>query len=253
MHPQSDSISRSIKRLPAEIVDMVCQLVQQDDIANLRLTSRFLNDVATPYLLKHLEVTFNRSSFDRVLEISKHPIISKHITGLIYEPNSLAAISRGEWEAYLPACDPTQTYPLPPFSNSLKRIREIQRWQRVSKTCAKSKVNPYSKTQLDDAWASYQQHLEEQRDLRKCGYGVREFTDVFNRFTNLSEVTMNHIHGIKERPGEHSNNPYYTALANVGSHKFDCSPAGVQHVRSLLTALHEAKTRLVGLRIGNVS
>ena len=76
-----------IERFPPEILDRICEDLKTRDIRSLRLVSRFCSNVATPWLINSFGLRFTLSSFRRLNEISRHPVISLWITSIVYVPN----------------------------------------------------------------------------------------------------------------------------------------------------------------------
>ena len=67
---------------------MICQELKLDSIKNTRLVSKTCCEIATPFLMDQVHLIFKLDSFERLLAISRHPIISQHITSIYYEPDS---------------------------------------------------------------------------------------------------------------------------------------------------------------------
>lgn len=89
-----------IDQIPTEIVARICENVPAVDVLNVRLTSRFLSNVANPFLLDEIHLIFKRDSFQRLLDISRHPVISRAVTKLLYEFGSLPTFEdRRGWES----------------------------------------------------------------------------------------------------------------------------------------------------------
>ena len=234
--------------LPPEIAEFICDTAHPGDIPSLRLVSRFWNGVASPYLLHKPKLLFKQDSFDRLLEISEHPLFSNLVTHLVYQPNTLTKRNRVEWESAISTrVSITDEMSLPPGPNATEREERLYR-RRCKKSCVQ--LGPPSKEELDNAWNTYETFLREQDDLRRRDYGFTELNEAITRFSNLRRVSMNHGWGLWH--GNPDVNPYADALARAGSD--DQYPdAGVPQMRSLLMALHASGVKLQSLRIGQVS
>ena len=57
--------------------------------ARLRLACKAFAAIGTQYLLHQVHLIFKSSSFDRLREISEHPIISQHVDYLYYEADTV--------------------------------------------------------------------------------------------------------------------------------------------------------------------
>lgn len=88
--------------LPAELALEICRLLDIQDIKNLRLVSKYHNDLAIPFLFHQLQLVFHAESFDRLLAVAQHPVISKEIKSLYYEPALIEDHeSRDRWERHV--------------------------------------------------------------------------------------------------------------------------------------------------------
>ena len=234
-----------IQRLPPEIASLICHSIHTRDVLNLRLVSTFWNNVATPFFPRHISIVFKPESFRRLLDISRHPVISKQITSLYYEPNTLRQyVKQGDWEA--PFIDDSyfQSFEaVPPPDASERRLRAYRR--NIAKISERP-THSYSRSQLSKGYKEYTRMHAEQEDLRNKGYGLKEFSDAMSRLPNLSKVCMNHGWGIYQRP-EGARNAFATGLTNAGT-----DYCGIPFMLSLLRAVHEAGIKLVTLQLGDV-
>ena len=242
-----------METLPTEIAKLIYDGIHLADKPRLRLVSRFWNDIVTPYLLEEPKLVFKQDSFDRLLNISKHPYFSKRVISLIYEPNTLRPRDRYDWEKFLHIPYSPEDIPLPSGPNPTQRDMRV-----YHRTLAKAKgqKQPHSKKMLDDAWSVYKELFEEQQNLRGREYCTDEIREILQNFPNLREIHMNHGWGLW--PGEgwvtgETKNLYARALASTDVDDWTSEPSGVPHMRSVLLAIDKAGIRLEMFRIGFVS
>ena len=76
----------SLSTLPPELLEGICELLRPADLKCLRLVSRNLNDVAMKYFLDVVHVDLLPESFDQLLAIAAHPVISSHVRVVMYFP-----------------------------------------------------------------------------------------------------------------------------------------------------------------------
>ena len=143
-----------IERIPPEIADLICYPLDEEDIANLCLVSKFWNNVATPFLPGNVNLVFKPESFERLLDISRHPVISKQITALYYEPNTLDEYTtQDEWEKTIIAdsyAEDIEALPSPDASE-----RKLRAWRRnITKIRERPRRN-YSRDCLEKAYKNY--------------------------------------------------------------------------------------------------
>lgn len=95
--PQPDSTC-FLERLPPEIATLICHSSDEGDVPSLRSASKFWNSVATPFMPTDIILVFKPESFQRLVDISRHPVIGKKITSLYYEPNTLCEyVTQDDW------------------------------------------------------------------------------------------------------------------------------------------------------------
>jgi len=80
--------STRLDRLPTELSQTICELVEIEGIQSLRLVSKLMKKLATPFLLSEMQLVFHPDSFERLLAISRHPELSKQVKILYYEPDA---------------------------------------------------------------------------------------------------------------------------------------------------------------------
>ncbi|KAF7953097.1 hypothetical protein EAE96_006316 [Botrytis aclada] len=72
--------------LPIEMIRAVCEHLPQEDITNFRLTSNICATAGMDRLVQDIYVIFTRESFEKLLNISNHPEMSKHVKAIHYDP-----------------------------------------------------------------------------------------------------------------------------------------------------------------------
>lgn len=184
-----------LDQLPVEVVSEICQNIPEADIPNVRLTSRFLSGVATPFLLNEIHLVFKRSSFERLLEISQHPVISRSVTSLFYEPDSLDRFqSRGDWEdsiMELSYLDLLQRLPKRGASEEeQRRAEQREREQFQDRRRMGDRSKQYSEDDLAEGWDAYQELYEEQESLRSRDHGFEAMCTAMRILPNLHSITM---------------------------------------------------------------
>lgn len=67
------------------------------DLCSLRLTSKALNEIATDVLFHTYTIALRRHSLDTLLEISKHPFISKMVKEIVFDISRYNLATREEY------------------------------------------------------------------------------------------------------------------------------------------------------------
>lgn len=243
--PAESSSTCYIERLPPEVAELICYSIDEKDVPNLRLVSKFWNNIATRFLLGNVNLVFKPESFQRLLDISRHPLISKHITSLYYEPNTLDDYTtQYDWESNIINNSDTGAFGALPGPDASER--ELRAWRRnITKIRERPRHN-YSRSYLEKAYKEYTRMYAEQEELRRRDYGLQEFSDAMSRLPNLSEICMNHGWAIYVRRKDAIN-----AFA-AGLHYAGGDYCGIPFMSSLLLAVHEAGIKLSILQLGSV-
>ena len=248
--PSQLSSSCCIERIPPEVANLICYNIDKEDALNLRLVCKFWNDVATPFMpsmSQKVTLIFKPESFQRLVDIPRHPFIGKQVTSLYYEPDTLMKhATKDDWEDYItsfPRCEAE-----PPSDASERGLRLYNR--NVARDRA-SPVRNYSRSHLDKAYKEYTRMYAEQEDLRNRGYGFKQLSDAMSRLPNLSDICMNHGSAICQGP-KGVNNAFASSLSKPRGDYY-CGDGGISFMRSLLLAVYEAGIELDTLRLGAVN
>ncbi|KAI4250684.1 MAG: hypothetical protein LQ352_005302 [Teloschistes flavicans] len=165
----------------------ICRLLDIQDIKNLRLVSKYHNDLAIPFLFHQLQLVFHAESFDRLLAVAQHPVISKEIKSLYYEPALIEDHeSRDRWERHV---------------QSPMAIRSAR------------KDPKYTAEQLEVGYVQYEEQLQGQNRLKKTHYGNSQFRQAIPNMPNLQHLVM----AISNYRKPASN--YFTKTFEPGLHK----------------------------------
>jgi F-box-like len=85
--------------LPQEILQDVFVRLKPADLKNIGFTCKTFGDVAAETLLPAIHVVFTKHSFERLRDVSLHPIFSLYVNEIIYEADRLDHYEdREEWE-----------------------------------------------------------------------------------------------------------------------------------------------------------
>ena len=238
-----------IERIPPEIANLICYSIDKEDALNLRLVSKFWNDVATPFMPSmpgKVNLIFKPESFQRLVDIPRHPVIGKQVTSLYYQPDTLIEhATKGDWKKDV--CDRRvfqRREAVPPPDASERSLRLYRR--NDARNCGRPPHN-YSRSQLEKAYKEYTRMYAEQEDLRNRGYGFKELSDAMSRLPNLSDICMSHRGAICQGP-----RGLMTAFA-AGLSRGRGDYCGIPFMRSLLLAVYEAGIELDTLRLGDVN
>ena len=234
-----------IESLPTEISNSICHLIDEKDILNLRLASKFWNNIATFFFPRNVNLVFKPESFRRILEISRHPVISKQVTSLYYQPNILDEyVSQEKWEKRIAYSGYPRNFERCPGPDASER--SLRCWRRNLTKYRARHLHRYSRGYVKKAYKGYTQRYAEQEDLRNRNYGLKELSNALSHFPNLSEICLNHGRAIYEPPIGFRD-LFAGGLLSAGE-----DYCGIPFMRSLLHAIQEADVALNELQISSV-
>ncbi|KAL8741966.1 MAG: hypothetical protein Q9190_005490 [Brigantiaea leucoxantha] len=240
-------------RLPPEILSRVCSFVSRDEIKDLRLVSRYLSNVATPQLITAIYLIFLPKSFDRMLAISRHPILSQYVTSIVYEYDTLDYYdTQVEWERHIIRCrevDGTLEHPGPSSTERERRAYNRALGKAFHKPVQKIFPAFRKPAFRKKAYKAYLDLFNGQENLRKQGYGFAIITDAMTRFPKLEKICMSEACAAFF-PTNYSKNAFGAGLLSPFGLDQDTRNSGQILMRSLLVSAYEAGTKLTSMRIG---
>ena len=241
-----------IKQLPPEVLHMIFTYLPRH-IPELRLLCKSFADIGLHYLLSSYHLIFKKSSFERLLEISQHPVLSKCIKSIFYEADTLSEYdTRKEWEEHI------SDYYCPDF-NELSTIGDrntgTARAQRASRRayvkCMQGPRSSCSARQFREAYSCYRQCISDQREMIALDYNAESINDAIKRLPNLVslEMSMHYCLGSRTKCVESAFSP--TLYRPCGDHH-QPDHEGVAQLRSLLFGALESSRRIEELHCGYV-
>jgi hypothetical protein len=79
----ASSSTSILSRLPIEVVSIVYSFLPVHDIAQVRLTCKDCAKIGERHLVRDLHLMFHAKSFQNILNISLHPVLSKYVTSIL--------------------------------------------------------------------------------------------------------------------------------------------------------------------------
>ncbi|TGO67138.1 hypothetical protein BOTNAR_0047g00050 [Botryotinia narcissicola] len=144
--------------LPFEMIEAVCNYLPQRDVVNFRLMSNICAVASTDCLVEKLHVIFTRESFEKLINISKHPRMSKRVLAIHYDPLRMRAVGEDD-------------------SNHLLRDVEFQ-------------PGSESLTKLIRGFEARNKICEEQDLMVKSEFSSFVFSQVLPKLSSLNFLTM---------------------------------------------------------------
>ena len=242
--------------MPNEILHMVFEQLmhrdQQPDIARLRLVCKRFAHIGSYYLLSDAHLFFKSSQFERLRQISEHPIISKKIDTLYYEADTLPLYtSMQEWKENI--CVPGWMNNMCPESHPPLPTASAREERAYSRSLNKARHGPrytLSETLLRRAYGKYKSHLADQEGIRCQDHNVDMLKDALMKMPNVKTIEMTTECCLGRSTG--MARAFKDGLAEPNGDLYAGEGCGVGQLRSLLLAADAADLKFETLAAGNV-
>lgn len=216
----------------------------------MRLACRSFAVIGLHYLLRSYHLIFKQSSFQRLLEISRHPVVSQRVESIFYETDMLHAYDNiKDWTNNINDCNPLidmERLGMPGSSEQGQRL-----WHRRFTKIRQSPRWTYSKKQLHNAYDIYKSYMEDQTVMRQSGYNAHLLSEAMRRLPNLVSLRMSMGFGLAIR-SDYMQRAFSHALQKPyrDEEQLDCQ--GIVQLQSLLLGAEENTLMIQQLHCGYV-
>lgn len=226
--------------MPVELLHMICGYLTRLEVASIRIMGNAIATVGLEYIATTVTLTLKEESFDRLLEIAHHPVISKYVHTLHYENDFLIEFDRAEWERNIktPEFVAEQVVALENGYNGIRASMyhaSPRAWRAFYRGSFLMPYNTYGKNRLDQAFLAYQNRCAEQDRARRSDFFSNKLVDALHHLPNLRTIHMP-THGNYSR--------YQTDIAkslNGASYdQYGIQSESVAVTRSILLAVDQA-------------
>lgn len=240
-----------IQQLPCEVKHMVFSYLEPEDVTGMRLMCKSFAEIGLHYLLRSYHLIMKKSSFERLLEISRHPVVSQYVKSNFYEPDTLRSYdSMKEWEKHILDIDFPYNVDHYPDEHEMNQ-REKRLWRRNYLRFRQGPRWTSSKKQLRYAYAIYRQYFEEQQKIRENAYNAQIINDAMKWLPNLSVVRMNMCFGLED--GSHYEKEAFNhSLQHLCGDEYQLDNSGVTQSNSLLLGALNNNIKIQELGFGFV-
>lgn len=165
---------------------MILANLRPQHVTQVRLTCALLAEIGLKHLLSEVHLIFKSSSFDRMRQISQHPIVSQTVRSLFYEAEVMERSQNFDaWKECIEnpifLADLAITHPRDRKSSAFLRRRQEQ--QESPRPCR-------SEEELRRAYASYGQYAADQQMIIRHKHNSDLIQNAIRRFPYLDSVHM---------------------------------------------------------------
>ena len=180
---------------------MIFGYLTPTEIASMRLISSNIAAIGLSYIAVTVTLTLQEDSFNRLLDIAHHPVVSKSVRNLCYEHGSFANLPRTKWEKSIirtkweesiitPKATEAQSQGEDIWIRSSANERSSERGLRAfHRECTAAKAcNTYDKKRLDQAFSAYQKYCAEEDRARRSGFFLNKLISAIRHFSKLETI-----------------------------------------------------------------
>lgn len=146
--------------MPVELLHVICGYLTPLEVASIRIMGNRIAAIGLEYIDTTVTLTMEEESFDRLLEIAHHPVISKYVHTLHYEHDFLTEFDRSDWERTIKTPE-IVAEEVEALESGYKRIRASmydaspRAWRAFYQGSFLKPYNTYGKKRLDQAFLTY--------------------------------------------------------------------------------------------------
>ncbi|KAK4210827.1 hypothetical protein QBC37DRAFT_428068 [Rhypophila decipiens] len=213
---------RTLETLPTEMVREIFLHVDDPDLCNLRLVSRYIGEVASTIFMEEIGFCMAKQDFDMLGALADHPVYPNHIASLVYFVDTLS-LEPQTLEMYTAAIKGTEKM-MSQFPDPDPALTEAQ---------------------LLEHYNRYQQFYREQDDILSSDRDYEVLKEVISKLPNLREVSVS-----SDDEFSFQQNSPFKSCRHSGVGDFAYNRASVRHLRAILSGVQAAGTKLKAIRAG---
>ena len=241
--------------LPYELLLMICLYLNPTDVAKLRREHRKLAAVGIEHIVSELIINFTETSLQQLEAVSRHPIISRYVTSILWEADCLPAVDRYRWETMLESLEKIAAWRAQFIMDSAPgdAIGNTARSEALIRYLNMPQ-HQYTKVQLDEEWTRFRALCSDQGCLLMSPSFGDRMTTALKRFPRLKHMTMSTGHAYNNSSNRDAREykvygPSFSLLTNAFGLAGMC---GVSPALRLLMGAYHAGIQLDTFECGSV-
>ena len=172
-------------QLPSELIHMVFEYLKPTEVAAFRWTGRTAAVIGLQYLVPTVYLRLNVESYDRLVAIAGHPVVSKYVIKLEYENESLGQFRRRAFDEV--------------FVRRRRDSEQLYSGVDARAGRASRRESTRKLTQLsDEAWSIYKAYRASERKIQEANFFRNKLTGAMKEFPKLKTISKS-TKGICER------------------------------------------------------
>ena len=168
---------------------MIFTYLKPTEAAAFRLVGRAVAEVGLQYLAPIVYLALNEGSYDRLLAIAEHPVVSKYVVKLEYETEGLRFINRHQWDQVITSLP--VIYSRNASSETPNRSASERTWRAYNRESVRdiSLLNRRQTTRvLDRAWSIYGEYHASQKRVQEAHFFPEKIAEAMKQLPNLKTI-----------------------------------------------------------------
>ena len=197
--PAADIIPRfPADDLPPELLHMIFLYLEPTDAACLRWAGKVVAEIGLQYIVPTVYLRLYEESYDRLLAISRHPVVSKYVVKLEYETLALRRIDREVFDQELLE---TRVIPSSQRSGRPDSLASARAWRAYDRDSIRN-LPIFTRRQttwrLDQAWSIYETSRKSQEKVQQADFFRVKLVEAMKSFQNIGVISIP-TYGVYER------------------------------------------------------
>jgi hypothetical protein len=234
---------------------MICLYLNPTDVAKLRGEHWKLAAAGIEHIVSELIINFTEASFQKLEAVSRHPIISRYVTSLLWEADCLPVVDRDRWERMIESPEKMAAWRAQFVMDTAPGDVIGNRTRSEALTnYLDMPQHQYTKVQLDEAWTRFRALRSEQSYLlMSANFGDR-MTTALKRFPRLKHMTMStgHVYNNSSNCDAREYKIYGPSFSLFTHGTGLTSMCGMSQALRLLMGAYQAGTQLETFECGSV-
>ena len=196
--PKKQPIRKSIvqaskvptERLPSELIHMIFTYLEPAEAAAFRLVGKVVAEIGLQYLVPTAYLALNEESYDRLLAIAEHPVVSKYVVKLEYEIEGLRLISRHEWDQQIQSLSEISSRDA--TSETPNRSASARTWRAYDQEFVRNLTllnRRQTTSALNRAWLMYEEYHASQKRVQQAQFFPEKIAEAMKQLRNLKTLS----------------------------------------------------------------
>ena len=226
--------------LPSELIHLVFTYLQPTEAAAFRWVGRIVAEIGLQYLAPTIYLALKEESYNRLLAIAEHPIVSKYVVKLVFETRGLGSINREQLDGMI-----RDTRVIPPRHDSERpdSFASARAWRAYDRETVRNlPLTSQRKTRqsLSRAWSLHEAYRTDGKKVQNANFFREKTAEAMRHLRNLKSIFTS-TDGAYERYASELKEilpTYYISYRDYGEDSLDFDPTSSVMLAAESAGLH---------------